>query len=1162
VQCPQCQHDNNETAKFCEECGTKLARVCSHCGHQARPTAKFCPECGTSFSQQSTVHGPQPTAGSSRDSGFQTLSPIHWTPPHLADRIRAVQAAMNERGAPNGERKTITALFADIKGSMDLLEDLDPEEARRIIDPALKLMMGAVHRYEGFVAQSTGDGIFALFGAPIAHEDHPHRALYAALKMQDDLRKYAETLRVEKGVNLQIRVGVNTGDVVVRSIRKDDLHTDYVPIGHSSSLAARMESLANGGAIVASEYTYKLTDGYFAFKPLGAAKVKGVTEPLHIYELLGVGPLRTRLQFSAHRGLARLIGRQNEMAQLKRVSTLAREGRGQIVAAIGDAGVGKSRLFHEFKLTAMKDYLVLDTFCVAHGAAQPYLPLIELLKQYFQISAQDDDRSRREKVTGKVLTLDRNLEDTLPHLLSLLGLDESASLTEMDSRVRQQRLLDAIKRLLLRESQNQPLLIIVEDLHWIDSDSQAFLSLFSDSVPATRILLLMNYRPEYQHGWGSKTYYTHLRLDPLGQEDTEAMLRELLGEGWGLEPLKQFILVKTEGNPFFMEELVQALIDQGVLVRGAAGKAPVPVPLFTKPLTEIQLPTTVQGIIAARIDRLDALEKALLQTLAVLGKEFSLLLARHLVDLPEEELLGLLARLRDREFIYERSPFPELEYTFKHVLTQDVAYQSLLNEHRVTLHERAAQTIETLYADRLKDYYSELAYHYTQSRHTEKAVCYLQRAGEHAVHRAAYTEATRHFTMAIELLPTLPDSRERAQQELALYTALGMSLVATRGYGDPEVARVYARARHLAQTVEDSPQLLSAFWIWKFYSVRGEFHIARELAGQFVQLAQNVEDPVFLPPALWALGFTLFRVGEFAAARTRLEQGIALYDPQKHSPERSKVLLMQDPGVGCLSWRAMTLWHLGFPDQALRCSQEAITLASDLAHPSSLAFALHFASLICRLRRDGHAAQEYAEAVIAYAQEHGLSYFSASGSFVRGWALVQQGQRDEGIAQMQQALATWRSVGIEQVGQPSVVLAEAYGQAGRIDDGLQCLHAAAVEMQRSGERYYEAELYRVMGGLTLKQCKVQSAKSQVLNPQAETEAEGYFLRAIDIARRQDAKLPELRAAIGLGRLWKYQRKRTEARHRVEDVYNWFTEGFETVDLQAARTLLDSLASSD
>src|SRR5262245_57534806 len=613
MRCASCGFENPEGLKFCEECGTKLVQACPSCGREVRPTAKFCGECGTTLTQLPPVPSAQVTVASSQP-------PASYTPPHLAERIRAEQTAMEARGTTDGERKTITALFADLKGSTALIEGLDPEEARSIIDPALQLMMDAVHRYEGYVAQVLGDGTFALFGAPLAHEDHAQRALYAALRMQEDMRRYGDTLRQKGYPPLLMRVGVNTGEVVVRSIRKEDLHTDYVPVGHSTNLAARMEQLAAPGSILVSVYTHRLTDGYFAFKDLGQTQIKGVEEPLHVYEVLGVGPLRTRLQVSAaRRGLTRFVGRQSEMEQLQRALEHAKAGHGQIVGVMGEPGLGKSRLFHEFKLLSVSGCLVLDAYSVSHGKASPYLPVIELLKSYCDIQAQDEERKRREKVTGKVLNLDRSLEDTLPYLFALLGIEEQPSpLQQMDPQIRRQRTFDALKKLFIRESLNQLLVVIFEDLHWIDGETQGFLDILSESVASARLLLLTNYRPEYRHEWGQKTYYMQLRLAPLGQAEAEELLTFLLGADASLMSLKHLILDKTQGTPFFMEEVVQTLAEEGVL-SGEGGQY-----RLVKAPSALHISPTVQGVLAARIDRLSVEEKDFLHQLAVIGRQFPL----------------------------------------------------------------------------------------------------------------------------------------------------------------------------------------------------------------------------------------------------------------------------------------------------------------------------------------------------------------------------------------------------------------------------------------------------------------------------------------------------------------------------------------------------------
>jgi len=1121
-------------------------------------------------------------------SSLQSLAPnpqppINYTPAHLAERIRAV--AFTE-----GERKTITALFADMAGFTALAQDLDPEDTRAIVDPALQIMMDAVHRYEGFVTQSLGDGIFALFGAPIAHEDHPHRALYAALLMQEEMRRYADRMRLEKGVPpIQIRVGINTGEVVLRSIRKDDLHTDYVPVGHSTNLASRMEGLATPGSIVVSEHTYKLIEGYFACKALGAAQVKGIEQPVPVYEVLAMGPLKTRLQVAMRRGLTRFVGRQGELEQMKKALALTKVGHGQIVGVMGEPGVGKSRLFYEFKLTSQSGCLVLEAFSVSHGKAAAYLPLIELLKNYFQITLQDDERQRQEKVTGKVLTLDRSLEDILPYLFALLGItDATAALQQMDPQMRRRRTLDAIKRLLIRESLKQPLIVIFEDLHWLDTETQAFLDLLSESVATAKILLLVNYRPEYRHEWSNKTYYTQLRIDPLGKEDAEEMLTVLLGEHRSplpererpalspvegdrvrvmqddLHALKRFILEKTEGNPFFMEEVVQTLVEEKVLV-GERGRY-----RLEKPLTALHIPLTVQGVLAARIDRLTAEEKGLLQTLSVIGREFALSLLRQVVEQPEEELYRLLSHLQGSEFIYEQPAFPEVEYIFKHALTQEVAYNSLLVERRKVLHERTARAIETLYSASLEDHYSELAHHYSRSENTEKAVKYLGLAGQQAAYRSANAEAITRLTAALDLLKTLPSAPERIEQELMLQVALGTPLMETKGYAAPEAKRAYTRALELCRQMGETPQIFPVLrGLWAFYTVRGEIRLALKLTEQLLTLAQRTQDPALLLEAHVASAVDLLWQGEAALAIEHMQQGMALYDPQHHRSHA--VLYGFEPGVTCLCYTAMALWFLGYPDQALRKSHEALTLAQGQSHPASLAMALNHGATVHKWRREVQAAQEQMETEIALCREQGLAFWLALATIFQGWALAEQGQGEEGIAQMHQGWATYLATGSGAWVSTLALFAEAYGKAGQIEEGLATLVKAQEKTRTTGERFYEAELYRLKGQLTLQKFRVSSFEFQVLSsPQpltpstqaeVEQEAEECFLKAIKIARRQQAKSWELRAATSLARLWQGQGKKEEARQMLAEVYGWFTEGFDMADLTEARTLLEELTQS-
>ena len=1130
IRCAKCETENREGRKFCARCGSPLARRCPHCSASNEPGDDFCGECGSALPGNAQAVSAK-------------VPPVRAAAPE----IRVTEEQPDTSITIDGERKTVTALFADIKGSMELIEDLDPEEARSLVDPALKLMMGAVHRYEGYVAQSTGDGIFALFGAPVAHEDHPQRALLASLKMQEDIKRYASKLREEGRAPFEIRVGLNTGEMVVRSVQTGEHRAEYTPIGHSTSLAARMQALAPTGSIAVSEHTQKLVEGYFAFNALGPTRVKGVSEPVNVYELIGLGPLRTRLQMSTRRGLSQFVGRDREIEEMKRALERIKGARGQVVAAVGEAGLGKSRLFYEFKVIAGGGCLVLEAFSVSHGKASAYLPIIELLKDYFGLIPEDDERRRREKIGGKVLMLDRTLEDTLPYIFALLGVEDTAgTLGQIGADLRRRRTLDAIKRIMLRESLNQPLILIFEDLHWIDEQTQALLNLLVESIGTAKILMLVNYRPEYSHSWGSKTYYTQLRLDPLGRESAEELLSALMSDAVELKPLKRLIIEKTEGNPFFIEEIIRALFDQGALVRNGAIKV-------TRSMLEIHIPPTVEGILASRIDRLPADEKGFLQTLAVIGKQFPLALVRGVTHKPDEQLERILAVLQLSEFIYEQPAFPESSYTFKHALTQEVAYSSLLIERRKNLHEGTARQIEVLFNSRLEEYYGDLAHHYSCSGNSLKALEYLQLAAQQAIERSANTEAINHLTAGVRLLNTLPDTPQRDRQELALQTMLGPVLIATKGNGASEVGAAYRRALQLGrQSGEDARLFPVLFGLRSFHLIRGELQPAFELAQQLVSLAESVQESGLLVEAHLAQGNSLFLFGKLIPALEHFDRAISLYDPQTHHVHAFVYGL--DPGVFCLGRSAWLLQLLGHSDQASKRMEEVLDLAHRQSHAFSLAVSLMHLAQLLEIRGEWPALQKQAEAAIAVCGEQGFASILAQATMHRGYALAQQGQAEEGIALMREGLEAQLATGAS-LFRPLFLclLAEACETAGRFEEGLAALAEAIAIMGRTGERYYEAELHRLKGDLTLRRFGVEP------EPGVQTEAEECFQKSIEVARQQEAKTFELKAVVSLSRLWKQQGKRAEARQALAELYGWFGEGLDTKDLKDAKALLEQLS---
>ncbi len=1123
MKCPRCQQENPLQAKFCLECGTPLALKCTACGTELPAAAKFCPGCAH------PVVGPTPVRP-------RFNSPEVYTPKHLAEKI------LTSKSVLEGERKQVTVLFADMKGSMELLADRDPEDARKLLDPIIEHMMEAVHRYEGTVNQVMGDGIMALFGAPLAHEDHAVRACYAALRMQESVKKYAEQVQKTEGIPVQVRVGLNSGEVVARSIGSD-LKMDYTAVGQTTHLAARMEQMAMPGSILMTNDTLQLVEGYVQVKSLGPVNVKGMNDPVKVHEVTGAGLARSRLQAAVTRGLTRFVGRTTEFDMLCQALDRAKAGHGQVVALVGEPGVGKSRLFWEFTHSRHTvDWLIVESGSVSYGKATAYLPVIDLLKGYFDIQDRDDARKIREKVTGKLLTLDKALESTLPAFLALLDVPFSdVGWETSDPPQRRQRTLEAIKHLLLRESQVQPVLLVFEDLHWIDSETQAVLESLVESLPTSRLLLLVNYRPEYRHRWAIKRYYSQLRIDPLPPEGAGELLQALLGRDTSLLPLKLLLIERTEGNPFFLEETVRTLVETKVLI-GERGSY-----FLAKPIERTQVPATVQAVLAARIDRLLPADKLLLQSASVIGKDFSFALLQAIAELTDEPLRRGLTHLQAAEFLFETDFFPDLEYTFKHALTHEVAYKSLLRSSRQNCHERIARILEQRFPNVAETQPQLLAHHYTEAGFGVQAIPYWQRAGERANERAAHAEAISYFSKGLELLKAAPDTCECLQRKLSLYTLLGRTLKDARGYGDPEVEQAYTRARELCRHIGEAPQLFSTLLgLSIYFVVRAELQTARELGEQLLEMAQRVDDSVLWVEAHYAMGVTCFWMGEFDPAREHLEQGIAHYDERRH---RSHIALFgQDEGVICLCRAAVALWYLGYPDQALTRGTEALALAKRLSHPASLAYATYWVSFLYHQCRDIQKTRELTDIAMALSTEHGFAFWPPLAAVLQGWVLSKEGQVAEGIVRMRQSLEALQIGGTE-VPRPHALglLADAYKQARQVREGLSVLDDALAAVNKSGSRWAEAELRLLKGELLIEKTVFDSQQAEICLNQA-----------LVVARGQEAKSLELRVTMSLSRLWHNEGKKIEARQLLGGIYSWFTEGFDTADLKDAKALLDEL----
>jgi class 3 adenylate cyclase/tetratricopeptide (TPR) repeat protein len=1034
----------------------------------------------------------------------QERTPLAYTPAHLAEKIRTA------KGTLAGERKQVTVFFADIKDSTRLIEGLDPEAAQQLLDPAIHLMMDAVHRFEGTVNQVLGDGIMALFGAPIAHEDHALRACYAALALQSTVRPYAEEVRRRHGMALQLRVGLHAGEVVVRAIG-NDLHMDYSAVGQTTHLAARMEQLATPGSILLTAATLRLVEGLVQVNALGPVPVKGLTGPVEVFELAGASALRRRLQAAAARGLTRFVGRQTELAALHQALERAGAGHGQVVALVGEAGVGKSRLVYELLHShQMQGWRVLESASVSYGKATPYFPVLELLRHYGHVEEHDDARTIRAKITGQVLTLDETLQDTIPALLALLdALPPDSPFLHLDPPQRRQRTLAALKRVLLRESQAQPLLLVFEDLHWIDSETQALLDRFVDSLPTARLVLLVNYRPEYQHGWGSKTSYTQLRLDPLPPTSADEVLRALLGDDPGLAPLKQLLIARTEGNPFFLEESVRTLVETGVLV-GEPGAY-----RLAQTLPTIQVPATVQAMLAARIDRLPPEEKRLLQTAAVIGTEVPLPLLQAIAELPEAALHSGLAHLQAAEFLYETRLFPEREYTFKHALTHEVAYGSLLLERRRMLHARIVEVLEAFAGERAAEQVERLAHHALRGEVWDKALVYFRQAGEKALARSAYREAVGYFERALGALDHLPETRDTRAQAIDLRLALRSALNPSGDSG--RILAALREAESLAEVLDDPRRLAQVclYLSFHFYHM-GAYDQAIAAAQRALALATAGEEVVLHALANYYLGLIYQAQGDYRRAIDCLGQSVASLDGVRRRERFGQIFL---PAV---TSRAFLTWchaELGTFAEGRALGEEGLRIAEAVGHQASLLYGYAGIGLLTLRQGDLPRALPLLERAVGICHEIDLPFFLPRMAAALGVAYTLCGRVADAVPLLTRAIeqATARETVPYQV-LCSLPLGEAQLLAGRLEEAHALAEHTLALTRAHQERGHQAYALRLLGDIAARR-----------EPPESAPAEAHYRQALALAEELGMRPLVAHCHLGLGTLYVKIGQREQAR---------------------------------
>jgi class 3 adenylate cyclase/tetratricopeptide (TPR) repeat protein len=969
-----------------------------------------------------------------------SCAPLTYTPRYLAEKILTAKHALE------GERKQVTVLFADLKDSMELLADRDPEEARALLDPVLERMMDAVHRYEGTVNQVLGDGIMALFGAPLAHEDHAVRACYAALAMQEAIRRYAEEVRCKHGLLVQIRVGLHSGEVVVRAI-SNDLHVDYSAIGQTTHLAARMEQCATPGSSLLTAATLRLAEDFVQVTALGPAAIKGLTSPVEVFELVGARPTWGRLQGFAARGLTRFAGRQAERATLDQALERAGAGAGQVLAVVGEPGVGKTRLCYELARSALpQGWLVLACGAVSYGRASPYLPVIDLLKAYFQMEARDDARKVRDKVIGKLLGLDVAFGPMLPAFLTLLDVPvEDPRWQALNPQQRHQRTLEALRHLVLRESQIQPLLVLVENLHWIDSETQTVLESLIEQLSTARILLLVNYRPEYRHAWGGKRFYTEVQLDPLPPANADELLQALLGHDAGLQPLKALLIAQTQGNPFFVEESVRTLVQTQALM-GQPGAY-----RLAKPVPRIQMPATVQALLAARIDRLSFEEKRLLQAAAVIGRDVPFALLQSITAQPEEQLRRGLARLQAAGFLYESCLFPERVYTFRHALTREAAYGSLLERHRQAYHAAVGFALEEGYADRLDEVFERLAHHFGRSPEDARAVDYAILAAGKAQRRWANAEALAHFEAARRRLEAMPDTEANRLRRIDAVLQQGEVQFALGRHMEHLAALESIRA-WVDRTADRRRRATWAYWMGFLHSLTGsgpEIAIGYCRDAAAMAEAGGFEEIQAVAESCLAQVYTV--AGDLRGAVAAGERALATFEAR-----------------GNLWWACRTLWHLIVASNAIGAWGQSLEYGRRaLEHGRALDDLRLKVVAWCRTgsthiqRGDPRTGLRCCEEALALAP---IPFDAAMIKAVRGHGLVKAGEVEAGTAALAEAAAWFDGAQLRYTGAAiRLWLGEAYLHQGDRRQARPIFEEVLATSREAGYRHLEGVAHRFLG---------------------------------------------------------------------------------------------------
>ena len=1052
---------------------------------------------------------------------------------------KSAQTASGPLPHPEAERRQMTVLFCDLVGSTALAVKLDPEDLRDVTRRFQGSCAAAITQMGGYVARFMGDGLLAYFGYPQAHEDDAERAVRAGL----DLVAKVGQLLLPTGDMLQVRVGIATGLVIVGDTVGDESAREQIVVGETPNLAFHLQSVAAPNTTVVAAGTKRLLGDVFVCEQLGPFDLKGLSEPVAAWRVLGERVGESRFAAIRSKKLTRFVGRQNELRQLYGLWKRAKGGKGQVVLLCGEAGIGKSRISETLLDRIANDaHVTIRLQCSPYHTNSPFFPVITQHEHAAHFQQLDAPEVKFDKLEALLSQIGPEILADAPLYAALLSIptDGRYPALELTSRRQKDLTIEALIRQVLTLARTKPVLFVIEDAHWIDPSTLEGANRLIEAAKTAPVLLLVTYRPEFIPPWLDQKHVTLIQLNRLERDKASAMVRDVSGgKELPAEVLEQ-IISKTDGVPLFVEELTKMVLESGLL-RDAGD-----IYISVGPLPRLSIPSTLHDSLMARLDRLNAV-KEIAQIGAAIGREFTYRLVAAVAPISGVALQAALEQLSRAGLIFCRGDPPDCTYTFKHALLQGAAYESLLRMRRQQLHRRIADALEEEFAELAEKEPQLMAHHLAQAGLSERAINYLQKAGQRANESSANTEAARHLRLALELLQSLPDTPERKRKMLELQVMLAQAMIAGRGYAAPETREVLLQAKTLTdESTEASQQYSILYGVWASYYVAGEVVMQQRAAEDFLAEAERQGETAALSLSHRTLGTTYVQMGEFSAGRKHLERAWELYDPLRHS--QSMYLYGQDIGATALSYLCWALWHLGYVDQAAAVAAEAKKRADTLSHPFTLAYTIcHARGMMDIFRRCPEDTQSYADTVISLCTEHDFPFWAAGGRILDGWAVTCRGNVDEGIKKLDEGLAAWRKTGARLWLPIFLALeAEAHAKVGRSDKALETIDEALAISDKTGERWAVAEVLRIKAGLLQ-----ATARAEV------NVVEKLLAKSLETGRRQHALSWQLRTACDLTRLWQSQGRGDQALTLLQSIYDQFTEGFGTADLIHAKALLES-----